>query len=636
MSLQDSLVLAPILKRESTDVEWLVKRAHSVALILDMEYPPTFSSRQIADQLLDFRGGNSSPELLSNNRPGLVDRSHGRICSMRKGDIEKLGQALGLHYVRGTKSQLALRLADHLIECAFRRACSAAARGPKAATTISTSSKSLTKQPYWHSDLGLQAVVRELNLEELISRIDFRTTFSPEYIPEGRPIDDPRFLYSRSMQGLNKAINLRFSFLTPPTSNSNSFSTRVHLKCWKVEKKYATSGKLSSFVPSNWLFIVNGRYIALPQRFEKSWKNDQDFFLDVTPYLFPSTSRKQNLFEVLSKRPCFVPSSSISIVFLQQMREKSLQCLIAEVRKSSHDLLLAQRGLHRALESSATRCPETSTTDFELDMRKSLCAFSSESVQVSSIRLPLRCPLSLQRIQVPSRGNDCKHLQCFDLESFLNYRKTSGRLECPVCNRKISDISQLTVPPLYEFLLNKYQEADDVDFLPSGKLEVVRSSQRKSATGNSSTVTAIDVDTVGMSITARSPVSKSAPSASRVTGAVVDLTNENDSDNDVVEICGVRSTRGTRQSISREAERPSVAGMRRPRLSSPENMLREYYDKFKRRRLVATSSSAALNAARRTEVSTVQLIDDEDPVDDHRTCQRSDSIPDSESGNVCS
>lgn len=54
-----------------------------------------------------------------------------------------------------------------------------------------------------------------------------------------------------------------------------------------------------------------------------------------------------------------------------------------------------------------------------------------------SQRFKLTCPITLMRMAIPARGRDCRHLQCFDLESFIQVTKGSkafnNRWKCPEC-----------------------------------------------------------------------------------------------------------------------------------------------------------------------------------------------------------
>lgn len=49
--------------------------------------------------------------------------------------------------------------------------------------------------------------------------------------------------------------------------------------------------------------------------------------------------------------------------------------------------------------------------------------------------LSLTCPISLQRMRLPSRGHDCRHVQCFDLESYLKINCEHNHWICPICKK---------------------------------------------------------------------------------------------------------------------------------------------------------------------------------------------------------
>uniref|UniRef100_A0A3B4B4D4 SP-RING-type domain-containing protein n=1 Tax=Periophthalmus magnuspinnatus TaxID=409849 RepID=A0A3B4B4D4_9GOBI len=59
----------------------------------------------------------------------------------------------------------------------------------------------------------------------------------------------------------------------------------------------------------------------------------------------------------------------------------------------------------------------------------------SDGVEQTAIRVSLKCPITFRRIQLPARGHDCRHIQCFDLESYLQLNCERGTWRCPVCNK---------------------------------------------------------------------------------------------------------------------------------------------------------------------------------------------------------
>ncbi|CAL4090615.1 unnamed protein product [Meganyctiphanes norvegica] len=58
-----------------------------------------------------------------------------------------------------------------------------------------------------------------------------------------------------------------------------------------------------------------------------------------------------------------------------------------------------------------------------------------DGVEQTAIKISLKCPITFKRISLPARGHDCKHIQCFDLESYLQMNCERGAWRCPVCNK---------------------------------------------------------------------------------------------------------------------------------------------------------------------------------------------------------
>lgn len=58
-----------------------------------------------------------------------------------------------------------------------------------------------------------------------------------------------------------------------------------------------------------------------------------------------------------------------------------------------------------------------------------------DGVEQTAIKVSLKCPITFRRITLPARGHECKHIQCFDLESYLQLNCERGSWRCPVCNK---------------------------------------------------------------------------------------------------------------------------------------------------------------------------------------------------------
>lgn len=69
------------------------------------------------------------------------------------------------------------------------------------------------------------------------------------------------------------------------------------------------------------------------------------------------------------------------------------------------------------------------------EMRKKA---ADPDIEVSSINMKLKDPVSTLRISIPCRSTVCSHSQCFDAESFLQLQEQAPTWVCPICNKTVS------------------------------------------------------------------------------------------------------------------------------------------------------------------------------------------------------
>ena len=67
-------------------------------------------------------------------------------------------------------------------------------------------------------------------------------------------------------------------------------------------------------------------------------------------------------------------------------------------------------------------------------------------IATESIQLSLICPLSRKRIEIPCRPKNCDHIQCFDLETYVQMKDTkktsSNKMDkCPICHNKTENLN---------------------------------------------------------------------------------------------------------------------------------------------------------------------------------------------------
>ncbi|RKP00881.1 hypothetical protein CXG81DRAFT_19239 [Caulochytrium protostelioides] len=58
-------------------------------------------------------------------------------------------------------------------------------------------------------------------------------------------------------------------------------------------------------------------------------------------------------------------------------------------------------------------------------------------IVVEYVKIPLRCPVTMLRMKKPVRGNLCKHLACFDLESWVTIHKNAVDFRCMLCPNRL-------------------------------------------------------------------------------------------------------------------------------------------------------------------------------------------------------
>ncbi|RVE51907.1 hypothetical protein evm_003373 [Chilo suppressalis] len=82
-----------------------------------------------------------------------------------------------------------------------------------------------------------------------------------------------------------------------------------------------------------------------------------------------------------------------------------------------------------------------------------------DSVEQTALKVSLKCPITFKKITLPARGHECKHIQCFDLESYLQLNCERGSWRCPVCN-KPAQLEGLEVDQYMWGILNTLNTTD--------------------------------------------------------------------------------------------------------------------------------------------------------------------------------
>jgi len=91
---------------------------------------------------------------------------------------------------------------------------------------------------------------------------------------------------------------------------------------------------------------------------------------------------------------------------------------------------------------------------------------SEDVVCLTSDTLRLICPITMERVQQPVRGERCQHLQCFSLEAYLSsnrqIRAFNNRWQCPICTLILRPADLLHDPYVARILSSTPADVEEV------------------------------------------------------------------------------------------------------------------------------------------------------------------------------
>ncbi|XP_037084007.1 zinc finger MIZ domain-containing protein 1-like [Pollicipes pollicipes] len=117
------------------------------------------------------------------------------------------------------------------------------------------------------------------------------------------------------------------------------------------------------------------------------------------------------------------------------------------------------QGLLRKRLLPADHCINKIKRNFSSSTLSGAGGGDGDGVEQTAIKISLKCSITYKRITLPARGHDCKHVQCFDLESYLQMNCERGAWRCPVCN-KPAPLEGLEVDQYIWGILNSLQNSD--------------------------------------------------------------------------------------------------------------------------------------------------------------------------------
>ena len=213
------------------------------------------------------------------------------------------------------------------------------------------------------------------------------------------PIEEPFLYYTMCRSG---SINYSIDLLQLKAYRRQGYSVWLRGISLTSKERHMWPKELRVFVN-----MTQVSKIEEPKRLKKR----RDDPIDLTPYL--QSGRNQVQFSISDPNPS---NFILAIILCSKVSDRSI---VASVATQSKDTCLSR--IQDILSSHSTD--------------------SDELVEENPRTLDLRCPVSLDKITVPAHGTACKHIRCFDLESFVSVNRCTSNMNlrwlCPICQQTI-------------------------------------------------------------------------------------------------------------------------------------------------------------------------------------------------------
>lgn len=324
---------------------------------------------------------------------------------------------------------------------------------------------------------------------------NFQSRENPFNEPVGLPLG-PEFsshgerysVFNASQLDLGQNPELYFS-TPPPQQPQPGTSRQIHLRCLRSSVD-TTPGQWPQYWPFPCVAVVNGTEVPLTQaqRYTNGKLAGIDLATNIAPFLRKHKAGVDERNHVVLKRngQSSSPATGRFVVFVQEIAVKSIALVREQVLEQSKKHWQSHYAWHRsrlgkpdqpdAAGGQTEEGAEEELSDFELAKRGVVGFMNMDGIVSSAMKVSLRCPLMLTRMTVPVKGKDCSHIQCFDLDFFLQYARKSSKFVCPVCNRPNANPEDLVVSPYIEKALEMF-DCDEVEISADGSLSAVASTR---------------------------------------------------------------------------------------------------------------------------------------------------------------
>ncbi|KAK6959929.1 E3 SUMO-protein ligase [Biomphalaria glabrata] len=156
----------------------------------------------------------------------------------------------------------------------------------------------------------------------------------------------------------------------------------------------------------------------------------------------------------------------------------------------------------RSFEILKTSAVKLSVTTQEM-IREKFAESAEDDLSVTTLSVSMICPIGKSRMVTPTRGKDCRHLQCFDGLTYLKLNYCSRpRWKCPVCDSYCPE-NDLVIDPYFTELILKAPSSTEIIIHKDGSW----SAQESVAQQNKNVITALETPSSETDSSAIRPIS---------------------------------------------------------------------------------------------------------------------------------
>ncbi|XP_035223797.1 E3 SUMO-protein ligase PIAS4-like [Stegodyphus dumicola] len=216
-------------------------------------------------------------------------------------------------------------------------------------------------------------------------------------------------------------------------------------------------------VDINSVFFKTVEYILLPQAIDlrNGSKTFEFCFTEDQVALLSEENEENNFYEVMLKVCCIqndeewpafvlhavmnnsaieVPEPSPHIIYLtryccKDCRTQNILTLSSPLPMSLSSYIFSVSLVKRTLVNQLMdQCPPKSSNL----TRKLVSDYFAKNKIVKRLELHLACPVKMKIMEYPTRGSECKHVDVFDLQSFLEEMQFYFKWKCPFCQKLLT------------------------------------------------------------------------------------------------------------------------------------------------------------------------------------------------------